>query len=117
MAKGGIRIMNRNKSMERLSIIFSKSDMERIHTAVAINGEEIIVADVHGMTGTSAKHFIKNIIALIKDEFLFTVVHGFNNGTVIRDMLRNDFQDNRVSSIRADDYNEGRTILSVNAMY
>ena len=102
--------MNSAQVIAKLSMIFTKEDMERVHASVGQNGEEIIFADVHGFHAGRARRFLKNIIAMMRKAFELVVIHGFNNGTVLKDMIREDFKS---LQIETDECNEGRTIMYI----
>ena len=74
----------------------------------------IIRVDLHAMTRQDAKRFIKNMIALLyMIPFRFDLIHGYNHGTVIKDMLRTDPISTRVKSITSPLWNPGESILEI----
>ena len=94
-------------------MIMSKEELERI-TYQEIAGKKIeVVADVHGMSKMNAKRFIKNIIAIILDEFFLMIIHGFNHGCAIKDMIRSDILSRRITDLQDVENNKGRTILCI----
>ena len=92
----------------RLSLIFTKEDMKRI-TIKEKNGETKIMADVHGMSVKNAKRFINNIINVVRTAVEIIVIHGFNHGTAIKDMIASGIDNSRVSVISPDYKNQGIT--------
>ena len=103
------------KNMElRLSLILTDADMRRLQFKER-EGEKEIIADVHGMKCYQAKKFINNIINVIRDAVRLIIIHGYNHGTAIKNMINTDFHNPHVSSIEACDFNLGRTDILVAA--
>lgn len=98
----------------RLAMIFTQEDMKRIQFKEKKDGTKIF-ADVHGMKCREAQKFIKNIINVIRNTFELIVIHGYNHGTAIRDMIRESFTNSHVTDIIPDAYNQGVTHLIVEA--
>ena len=99
-------------SSERLAFIFSVEELRRIN--VSVNKKRMmVVVDVHGLKTYEAKRFINNIINVIKTEFTLIVIHGYNHGTAIKDMLNGCFSNNHVKEKFGDSSNPGITYLLV----
>lgn len=94
---------------EKFNIIFTTDDMKR----VTIRDAKHVEVDVHQMTKREAKRFIKNIIVLNKDEFLLTVIHGYNGGHAIKSMLAKKQIHPRITTITPARNNQGITNLNV----
>ena len=92
----------------KLSLIFTNDDMKRIHVKEN-KGETKIIADVHGMSVRSAKRFINNILNVVRMNIQLIVIHGYNHGTAIRDMINNHFENEHVVSKYIDKDNKGVT--------
>ncbi len=96
----------------RLKFVFSDSEMKRI----TINDSKEVVTvtvDVHGLKCFQAKRFINNIINLIQVMFKLVVIHGYNHGTAIKDMLSNDFSNEHVMFQTVDPNNKGVTYMLI----
>lgn len=100
--------MNKN-----INILFSEEELSRVKTRNEKDGKEVVTVDVHGMTVKNAKRFLKNLIALNPESFNMNVIHGFNNGCSIRNMLRNNFLSERITQVNDVFYNEGMTTLQI----
>ena len=96
----------------KLNIILTKEEMNRVTMSIR-DGIFKITINVHKMTRQGAKRIIKNIIAVIREMFILLVIHGYNNGTAIKDMLRTDFLSMRIEKIEGEKYNQGRTKIEV----
>ena len=99
----------------RMTKIFT--DDERNRVKVNCSGPETSLSvDVHKMSRIECMTFLKNLIALFRGSFSVTVIHGYNNGTAIRDMVRNEKISPKVTSIRWDTHNDGVTRLCVRGL-
>lgn len=95
----------------KLSLILTQKDMNRLQFR---DKEGEIIADVHGMKCYEAKRFINNIINIAMTKIKLTIVHGYNHGTAIRDMIRQSYNNAHVRYIIPDQQNQGITrIMSV----
>ena len=104
--------MNTNSIYAKLAIILPDSDLERIKIA-SINNLIIIRLDVHKLKCYQARRLINNIITLVNTAFELIVIHGFNHGTAIRDMLSTNFDNTHISKKYIDSNNEGVTHMLV----
>ncbi len=95
----------------RLRMIFSEDEIDRIsineESEMGIN----VTVDVHGMKCNNAKRFINNIINMIRVAFKLIVIHGYNNGTAIKDMLAESFSNIHIVNQFQDPYNLGVTYI------
>lgn len=102
----------RTKSMMRA--IMREDELQRIHFQDLSETDMKVIADVHGMKRVEARRFIRNIIAVVRDAFFLLVIHGYNRGTALRDMIRGGMlQSPRISEIMEVDRNPGATMLAV----
>lgn len=109
--------MNRKERIwEKLGTVLSEEDMKRLWITGLSKEKFKIIADVHGMKRFEAKRFLRNIIALIREAFLLMVIHGYNHGTVLKELTRS-MLDNayRVDGFEGVEGNPGCTMLDVAA--
>ena len=93
----------------RLSLILSSDELRRL-TISEIDDDVIqIVADVHGMKCFEARRFINNIINVVRCAIRLIVIHGYNHGTAIKDMLAKNFFNPHIEERIPDSYNLGVT--------
>lgn len=97
---------------ERLSGIYTSEETDRVHITESSNGISVVV-DVHGMKCGQAKRFINNLINIARCPFLLTIIHGYNHGTVILEMVRTELRNQHISSMFLDSHNQGVTYLSI----
>lgn len=95
----------------KLSTIFTSDEMARLSINEVSDSELRIIADVHGMKCKSAKRFINNIINVVRRCFVLVVIHGFNHGTAIKDMLADGFANSHIQGKYQDISNLGVTYL------
>jgi len=99
----------------RLRMILSEEDYNRLVISEPAPGQIRITADVHGMKCYEASRLIKNIIILVNSDFTFVVIHGYNHGTAIKDMLAQNFKNSHVREQYQDYYNKGLTRMLIAA--
>lgn len=99
----------------KLKMIFTQKEIERLKIT-EIDEEQIrIVADVHGMRCKQARRFINNIINVIRVTFQLIIIHGYNHGTAIKNMLADNFSNAHIVEQHADIYNLGVTHMLIAA--
>lgn len=95
----------------RLGMIFSQDDINRITVKDEAEKNLKVTVDVHGMKCSQAKRFINNIINAIRSAFKLVIIHGYNHGTAIKDMLADNFTNTHVIDQYQDPYNKGVTYM------
>ena len=80
----------KNTIIARLGMIFTQTDINRI-TIKETDSKLQVTVDVHGMKCCEAKKFINNIINAVRTAFKLVIIHGYNHGTAIKDMLKSVF--------------------------
>lgn len=93
--------------MSKCEMVFPKEDMVRF--SVFEDGN--LCVDVHGMSCIEAQRFIKNVIAMMRGEFSVYVIHGYNRGVAIKQMLRRVRLSARDYNVSAIVWNPGMTKL------
>ena len=95
---------------EVIKMIFTKDELARIQVA---NDNEITV-DVHGMERAQCKKFLRTLINVNRKGAVIRVIHGYNGGTRLRDMIRYDnVISRRITGFETNQYNQGITYLQV----
>ncbi len=79
--------------ISRLKLILTKDELDRISVQEKKNGKISITADVHGMKCNEAKRFIINIVRIA---FQIVIIHGYNHGTAIKEMLAQNFSNDHI---------------------
>ena len=98
----------------RLGLIFTEDEISRIR--MHAGDFPSVTVDVHGMGCLEAKAFLKNVIALFRNAFKLVVIHGYNNGTAIRDMVRREKLSSKVTAVHSWYWNDGVTEMDVQAL-
>lgn len=95
----------------RINLLFPK-DLSRL--TIHEDGGVSILIDVHGLSCHEARRLITNMVNVgCNMAYTLVIIHGFNRGTAIKDMLANDFSLSRVHSNWPDPVNPGVTYLSI----
>ena len=79
------------------------------------NGIPKVRLNVHGMTVREAKVFILNVVNVIHGTMALEVIHGFNHGTAIRDMLAGENFSGRLTERYCPGKNPGMTNMRIAA--
>lgn len=98
---------------EKFAAIYPCDEMTRIQVLQNANGEFSVVVDVHGMKCWQAERFINNLINIAQCPFVMTVIHGYNHGTAILEMVRTHLNNRHIANRYTDSYNRGVTYLAI----
>ncbi len=101
--------------ISRLNMILTTDELKRIQVLQNADEKLMIIVDVHGMTCTKARKFINNIINVVRVAFQLIIIHGYNHGTAIKDMLANSFTNSHISKKYTDSFNYGITHMLIAA--
>ncbi|MCR5041871.1 MAG: Smr/MutS family protein [Clostridia bacterium] len=55
--------------------------------------EGIVTVDVHGMNPFKAEAAVNSALRRSRGAYIIRIIHGHNNGTVLRDAVRKRFKD------------------------
>ena len=94
----------------RLKMILTTEELNRLNVREPPGSEPRIIADVHGMKCSEARRFINNIV---HSTFQLIVIHGYNHGTAIKDMLATSFSNNHIADQYPDPFNRGVTHMKI----
>ena len=98
-----------NKDLQRFKMILSEKEFNRIEE----QDEGTYVIDVHEFRRDETKRMINNIINLSTHPCTITVIHGYNRGTVLLEMIRKDLHNPKIVNITSAVYNPGKTFLEI----
>ncbi|MDR1564471.1 MAG: Smr/MutS family protein [Oscillospiraceae bacterium] len=74
--------------------------------------KKVLKIDIHGMERQAAKHKLENLIRTApKDVGEIVVVHGYNSGTALLEMVRGELRHSRISDKMISVVNPGITTL------
>lgn len=99
---------------ENIKMILTKDELRRVKARIK-NGKAEITVNVHNMHVKEAQRLLKNLIAVDRKCEEMHVIHGFNHGTAIKDMIASDLVSPRIisKSVRRD--NPGLTDILLTA--
>ncbi len=105
--------MELKEMLDRMTFILSGENLNRVEIK---NGEKPqIILDLHGMNRKSARRVVKSIIAMYRFAFSFVIIHGYNHGTALKEMLSDSFDNPRIMSKKTPNYNPGLTCFEIAA--
>lgn len=103
----------KTNSNAREALIFTEEELKRIRKSKTKKGKMLVIVDLHGLQKKQAEKFIKNIIALNSEPFQMDIIHGYNHGTVLKDMVETEKISKRVKAKIHPKDNLGMTRLIV----
>ena len=105
--------MKQEEIMERMAFVLHGDNLKRVSVFRDDDEQTVVKVDVHGMCRESAQRSLNNIIAIIRSPFVLDVIHGYNGGTVIKEMICNDLKSRKIVSHRSPNWNPGETFLQI----
>lgn len=109
--------MSRRALFEKMHTIYENEDADRVEWGASDGNDITVSVDVHRMTCSEAKRFIRNIISLFAQcSFTLNVIHGYIHGTAIKEMIINDSISKRVEKVSSPADNPGVSILVIASM-
>lgn len=96
---------------DRVLFILYGEDVWRVRVDVDENGVIVIRVDLHGKKCVEALKIIRQIITIIQIPFTLDIIHGYNHGTAIKDMIWNQVKHTRIQEKFCNEWNPGETFL------
>lgn len=93
---------------ERLEMILKNDQLSRMQF-----GEEEVTIDLHKMKSAECCWLVRTVIASIRNGFQLNLIHGYNHGTVLKEMLRGQKMSSRVTNLYSDPWNPGLTHMNI----
>lgn len=97
-----------------IGIILTSENYNRV-SVVQEFCEIVLTIDLHGLTKAQAHKMIKNVILVTRGEYTINLIHGYNRGTVLKNMIMEELLSNRVISKNCPVWNPGQTYLKIAA--
>ena len=101
--------------ISRLEMVLTNDELSRITVQEESQRGIRITADVHGMKCYEARRFINNIINIVRTAFQLVIIHGYNHGTAIKEMLAQNFSNDHIYEQFPDPLNQGVTHMLIAA--
>lgn len=115
MQNAGGDSMECEQLMTNMKMIFSEAELKRIECNTVIDGLAYVELDLHGLTYKKAERMVANVICVNRGRFVVKVIHGYNHGTVLKEMIMNETISSRISKRVSPVWNPGQTFLTVAA--
>lgn len=108
--------MAKRDIISKLNLIFSAKDVDRFKINDS-NNTIAIILDVHGYSCREARRVINSLISICRGAFILKIIHGYNHGTAIKEMLWKDHFNPRFANIRSVKGNPGMSVIDVCSGY
>ncbi len=99
---------------DKLRMILTEEEIGRIQMNIKNNETELTV-DLHKLSVKQAQRLLKNIIAIDRGRVEMHIIHGYNHGTALKEMIAYDFSNPRIESKSTDKSNLGLTNIVLRA--
>ncbi|MBS6261718.1 MAG: hypothetical protein KH549_00975 [Clostridium sp.] len=99
----------------RLKMALTQEELARINISEMGSRKIQITANVHGMKCYESRRFINNIINIVRTAFQLVIIHGYNHGTAIKEMLAQNFTNSHIYEQFPDPCNQGVTHMLIAA--
>ena len=98
---------------KRLAIVLPLEMESKISVNCDENGHILVVMDLHGLSKREAKRITKNVILVMRGSFTLALIHGYNNGTVLKEYIHNELRNARIQKRYCKAWNPGETFLDI----
>ena len=105
--------MNYDDLLSRVEFVCFGDYLGRVKIKKNIHNNPEITFDAHGLTVQEAKRVIRNIVNVSRSPIHLCIIHGFNRGTGIKDMLTKETFSGKLINRFCPDNNPGETILDL----
>ena len=97
---------------DRMTFIMQGNDLNRLQIYESEKGT-VIKIDLHGMKCGEAFKVINSILLLCRFRFTLDIIHGYNRGTNLKEMIYHQLMNSRIISKHCDVWNPGETIIEI----
>lgn len=99
--------------MNKSTVFETGKNARRVKISKNNYGDIFISVDLHGMQKEEASYFIRRLIDSNPFAFSMEVIHGFHNGTILRNMVKKELVSMRIVDRYSDPWNPGSTYLTI----
>ena len=72
---------------DRISFAMGFVDNSRMNVCFDNEGETLVTINLHFLSGDAVRRMVRNVIAVVRCPFKLRLVHGYNHGTALRDLI------------------------------
>ena len=105
--------MNKDDILKKIRFVVYGENAWRVQAMIDKHGEMYILYDSHGQSAKEAQRTIRNIVNLCMIPMRIKIIHGFHNGTAIKNMLQEMNFYGKIACVYTPKKNMGETILRV----
>ena len=105
--------MDNEKLLEGIQFVIFGENEWRVKAKTGKDGKLTVTYDAHGQSVRDAKKDIRNIVNVARIPFTLNIIHGYHNGTAIKEMLREENFSGKVTFKKTFKDNKGKTIMKV----
>lgn len=98
---------------DRMTFILNRDEFGRVKVYKDVDDVAVLQLDLHLMTKDAVRMLLDKTILMMRFPFRLDLIHGFNNGVVLKNLIKYEYINDRITAIYTPDYNPGRTILEV----
>lgn len=95
--------------LKKMQLVFKKEDLARITPSKS--KENQLIVDLHGLGTKDSLVLLNNIININRDACDIKVIHGYNHGTALKDMINGRFVNTRILDRVMSESNPGVTMI------
>lgn len=107
--------MEYEELLNRLSFVVYGDNKWRLTVSQQKDTVPEITCDVHGLSVPEARRMIRNIINITRVPIYLIVIHGYNHGTAIKDMLAQEDVADRIVNRFCPESNPGEIVMNIAA--
>lgn len=101
----------------RVSFILYGENLRRVFIYRDDEGKMIVRVDLHHMTQRQVEKVIHDIILMNQESFILDLIHGYNHGTALKNMILNLVSNKRIEKKWVNPWNMGETFLEIKSVY
>lgn len=99
--------------LSMMTMIMNQEDISRFKVGQSKSGETLISVDLHKLNKKKAERLLRNTININRSPFIFRIIHGFNNGTVLKNLVNHELTHKRIQDSFINIDNPGVTYLKI----
>jgi len=110
--------MSKSELIRKINfVVFGENSWRLARLELSPDSRWRVVIDVHGLSVPEARKMLKNLIAVLPVGIELIVIHGFNHGTALKQLVHSEeMKSYRVLGVSSPETNPGISTLQIAAM-